>query len=387
MSQNDTMRFRVPRHTAIAHHAAHLLAAMLACCSTLAIAMQSAPLRLNQVQYIGSHNSYHAGLGASEAIIWQRLDPATLAMLDYAHPSLTKQLDDGVRQLELDVYGDAKGGRYAHPAIDELVRQAGLPPDPPLADPAVMQRPGFKVMHIQDMDQRSNCQPFKACLAEIRAWSRAHPMHLPIFILVETVLSPARKPYPVVEPEPFDRKALDALDAEVRAVFPHGAYLSPDDVRGRFATLNAAIRQQGWPTLQRARGKVIFLLDQRWVGPAYLQGHPSLRGRVFFTNAAPGTKDAAFTERNDGDAASIASLVRQGYLVRTRTDADLKEAAHNDTTRRDAMLASGAQLLSTDYPDGEPAATGYVVSFPAHLHARCDPLFTHVRCTSAELSP
>lgn len=387
MSQNDSMHFQAPCSASLSSIAAHLLAALLACCSAQAIATQTAPLRLNEVQYIGSHNSYHAGLGASETIIWKRLDPAAFATLDYAHPSLSKQLDDGVRQLELDVYGDAKGGRYAHPAIDTLVRQAGLPPDPPFADPAVMQRPGFKVMHIQDLDQRSNCQPFTACLAEIRAWSHAHPMHLPIFILVETVLSPARKPYPAVEPEPFDSKALDALDTEVRTVFARQEYLSPDDVRGSFATLNAAIRSHGWPTLQRARGKVIFLLDQRWVGPAYLRGHPSLRGRVFFTNAAPGGDDAAFTELNDGDAASIARLVKQGYLVRTRTDADLKEAARNDTTRRDAMLASGAQLLSTDYPDGEPAATGYAVSFPGHLHARCDPLFTQVRCTAAELSP
>lgn len=371
----------------IKYAAMHLLAVLCAGCAMKATAMHTASLRLNELQYIGSHNSYHAGLGASEAVIWKRVDPATLAMLDYAHPSLTRQLDDGVRQLELDVYGDAKGGRYAHPVIDKLVREAGLPSDPPFADSAVMQRPGFKVMHIQDLDQRSNCQPFIACLADIRAWSQAHPAHLPIFILVETVLSPARKPYPIVEPEPFDTKALDALDAEIRSVFSRHEYVSPDDVRGQFPTLNAAIRKQGWPTLQGARGKVIFLLDQRWVGPAYLQGHPSLRGRVFFTNAVPGTDDAAFTELNDGDAGSIAMLVKQGYLVRTRTDADLKEAARHDTTRRDAMLASGAQLLSTDYPDGEAAATGYAVSFPGHLHARCNPLFVQTSCTSADLSP
>ncbi|GGA16823.1 phosphatidylinositol-specific phospholipase C1-like protein [Dyella nitratireducens] len=378
---------RVTRDITIGHALVSLLAVLLFGFATNASTTQPTPLRLNELQYIGSHNSYHAGLGASETIVWKRFDPVTFAILDYAHPSLTKQLDDGVRQLELDVYGDAQGGRYAHPAIDSLVRQAGLSPDPPFADPAVMQRPGYKVMHIQDLDQRSNCQPFITCLAEVRTWSQAHPTHLPIFILVETVLSPTRKPYPVVEPEPFDTKALDALDAEVRSVFARNEYISPDDVRGQFPTLNAAIRKQGWPTLKSARGKVIFLLDQRWVGPAYLQGHLSLRGRVFFTNAVPGTDDAAFTELNDGDAASIAGLVKQGYLVRTRTDADLKEAQRNDTTRRDAMLASGAQLLSTDYPDGEPAATGYVVSFPAHLHARCDPLFAQVPCTSAELSP
>lgn len=363
-----------------------LVAAALALAATH-VAAQASSLRLNQLQYIGSHNSYHAGLAPSEAALWKRTDPATFAGLDYTHPALNRQLDDGVRQLELDIYSDPEGGRYAHPAIVEQVRKAGLPADPPFADPAVMQRPGFKVMHIHDLDQRSNCQPFTACLADIHAWSKAHPRHLPIFILVETKRSDVEAPFPTVQAAPFDDKAFDALDAEIRSVFARNEYIAPDDVRGRFATLNQAIRKQGWPTLESARGKVIFLLDQRWAGPIYLQGHPSLHARVLFTNAAPGTDDAAFTELNDGDAASIGKLVKQGYLVRTRTDADLKEPAHNDTTRRDAMLASGAQILSTDYPDGEPAASGYVVSFPNHLRARCNPLFTQTHCTTADLSP
>jgi hypothetical protein len=49
-----------------------------------------------------------------------------------------------------------------------------------------MMKPGFKVMHVQDIDYRSVCQPFSACLKEVRAWSHAHPHHIPIFILVET---------------------------------------------------------------------------------------------------------------------------------------------------------------------------------------------------------
>lgn len=377
---------KVLQRTKCASITAHLLGTALALTATHAFA-QSGSLRLTQLQYTGSHNSYHAGLAPSEAALWKRTDPATFATIDYAHPALTRQLDDGVRQLELDIFSDPKGGLYGHPAIVEQVRKAGLPADPPFADPAVMQRPGFKVMHIQDLDQRSNCQPFTACLTEIHAWSKAHPKHLPLFILVETKRSDMQAPFPTVHPEPFDSKTFDALDAEIRSIFTRNEYISPDDVRGHFATLNQAIRKQGWPTLASARGKVIFLLDQRWAGPIYLQGHPSLRGRVLFTNAAPGTEDAAFTELNDGDAASITKLVKQGYLVRTRTDADLKEPAHNDTVRRDTMLASGAQILSTDYPDGEPAASGYVVSFPGHLRARCNPLFTQTHCTNADLSP
>jgi hypothetical protein len=342
--------------------------------------------RLNELQYIGSHNSYHAGFAPSEAELWKRTDPALFAMLDYRHPPLAQQLDDGVRQIELDLYADAKGGRYAHPAIAEQIAKAGLPPAPPSAPPGVMEKPGFKVMHIQDLDQRSTCQPLVACLQQVRAWSRRHPGHLPVFVLLETEESPLRLAFPTVQPEPFDTKALDALDAEIRSVFRRGEYLTPDQVRGSAATLNAAILAHGWPPLSQARGKVVFLLDQHSVGRYYLPGHPSLHGRVCFTNAVPGQDDAAFTERNDGSAEEIARLVKAGYLVRTRTDADLKEPARGDTTRRDRMLASGAQLLSTDYPDHEPAASGYVLRFAGDAAARCNPQFPLTHCAGSDLS-
>ena len=141
-----------------------------------------------------------------------------------------------------------------------------------------------------------------------------------------------------------------------------------------------------WPSLESARGKVVFLMDQRPVGPMYLEGHPSLRGRVLFTNAEPGEPDAAFIERNDGPASEIAALVRQGYLVRTRTDADTKEARTDDVARRDAMIASGAQILSTDYPAAEPAKWPgqYFVALPDGAKvARCNPVNAPASCADS----
>jgi hypothetical protein len=159
--------------------------------------------------------------------------------------------------------------------------------------------------------------------------------------------------------------------------------IAPDDVRGSYATLNQAVLAGNWPSLASARGKVVFLMDQRPVGPVYLAGHPSLRGRVIFTNAEPGEPDAAFIERNDGPASEITALVRKGYLIRTRTDADTKQARTNDTATRDAMIASGAQILSTDYPINEPARWEghYTVSLPGGVVARCNPVNASVSCT------
>jgi hypothetical protein len=120
----------------------------------------------------------------------------------------------------------------------------------------------------------------------------------------------------------------------------------------------------------------------------YLAGHPSLRGRVIFTNSTPGEPDAAFVERNEGPASEIAALVQKGYLVRARTDSDTKEARTNDTTVRDAMIASGAQLLSTDYPVNEPArwSGNFVVMLPGKAVARCNPVNAPADCNATVAS-
>ena len=355
-----------------------VLTAVLIASLAIAAAAQipaASQVRLNQIQVIGTHNSYHAGIAPSAAKVWQEKNPEEYQKLDYRHPSLAQQLDGGVRQIELDIFADTQGGRYAHPSGISMVADAGLPPDPDFDPAGLMLKPGFKVMHVQDVDYRSNCQPFIACLQQVRQWSHAHPGHIPIFILVETKQD-VPEDSQLSTPEPFTTATFDALDAEIRSVFPPAEIITPDDVRGRYDTLEQAVLAGNWPTLAQSRGKVVFLMDQRPVGPVYLAGHPALRGRILFTNAEPGEPDAAFIERNDGPAAEIAALVRKGYLIRTRTDAETQEARADDTRRRDAMLASGAQILSTDYPAAEPARWPghYFVALPGRAAVRCNPI-------------
>jgi hypothetical protein len=344
-------------------------------------------VRMNQIQVIGSHNSYHAGLAPSEAKLMMAKNPKLYQGLEYRHRPLDQQFSSGIRQIELDIFADSQGGRYAHPAGPEAVATAGLAKDPEFDPKGIMSKPGFKVMHLQDFDYRSTCQPLTACLTIIREWSRAHPQHLPIYVLLETKQNDLPAEYHASTPEKFTSSTFDALDAEIRSVFPANEMITPDQVRGRHKTLEDAVLKNDWPTLATARGKVVFLMDQRPVGPVYLEGHPSLRGRVLFTNAEPGQPDCAFTEENEGSREAIAALVRKGYLVRTRTDADTKQARTNDTARRDLALASGAQLLSTDYPSSESSPwTGYSVSLPDGAVARCNPVNGPPSCSNAEFT-
>ena len=45
----------------------------------------------------------------------------------------------------------------------------------------------------------------------------------------------------------------------------------------------------------------------------------------------------------------ISRMVKKGYMVRTRADADTREARANDRSSFEAACASGAQIITTDY--------------------------------------
>lgn len=351
-------------------------------------AAQDKAVHLNQIQVIGSHNSYHAGFAPSERKYLQASHPKTLRGLDYRHAPLGDQMSGGVRQIEIDVFNDPQGGKFAHPAIVSTVANAHLPADPDFDPNHEMDKPGFKVMHVQDLDERATCHTFVACLQTVRGWSKQHPGHLPIFILVETKEGVPEQMPNAPRGDVFTPAIFDALDAEIRSVFKPAEIITPDEVRGNAPTLNAAIRSKGWPTLAKARGRVLFLLDQAHTGPVYAEGHPSLKGRLIFTNSAPGLPEAAFVEKNDGTKEEIDNLVNQGYLVRTRTDEGTEQARTNDRTRLDRALSSGAQMLSTDYPTSEPSQwTSFVVALPGGIIARCNPINKPARCDDRLLEP
>jgi hypothetical protein len=70
-----------------------------------------------------------------------------------------------------------------------------------------------------------------------------------------------------------------------------------------------------------------------------------------FVDAVEGHPCAAVRILNDPvkDEDYIRRLVAQGFLVRTRADADTKEARENDFSRFEHAQNSGAQIISTDY--------------------------------------
>jgi hypothetical protein len=342
-------------------------------------------LKLNQIQVLGSHNSFRQPTTPEILEVLRSIDAASAESLEYGHSPLPEQFDhEGVRQIELDVFADPDGGLYAgRPALTAL----GLPnPTPP-----ELLEPGFKVLHIQDVDFNSSCLTLVLCLRQVKAWSDSHPRHLPIAILVELKEGAIPDPFNLgfVTPPVVGGPELDELDAEIRSVFSEDEMITPDDVRGSHATLEEAVLAGDWPTLRDATGKVLFMMDNGGdKRDLYRAGRPSLEGRVLFTNATPGSPDAAFVKMNEpvGHVGEIQDLVRAGYVVRTRADEPTIQARSGDTTMRDAALASGAQWVSTDYPvPGRSIWSDYVATIPDGAPARCNPLNTGPRCRNAAL--
>ena len=338
-------------------------------------------LKLNQIQVIGSHNSYRIRPIEDMFDLLMVLNSELAAQLDYNHPSFDVQFSHhGIRQIEIDVYHDPDGGLFYYRKGNFFI---GLPE---ASDIQKLLDPGLKVLHVPDIDYRTNYITFKDALTAVKVWSDANTTHIPIFILVEAKEEGITNIYPSLtfftQPVPFNGDALDAIDADIRSVFGNdlNKVITPDDVRGNNESLEAVILNGGWPTIGESRGKVYFGLDNGGaIRDEYTAEHPALSGRVLFTSSEPGTPEAAFLKLNT-PTESIADYVTQGYIVRTRADADTEEARTGNTGPRDLALSSGAQFVSTDYyvadarHDTSNGWTDYSVALPNGMIARENPV-------------
>lgn len=342
---------------------------------------------MNEVQVVATHNSYHRELSGAERESQLVLDPGADPNLFYSHSTLVDQFEEqAVRSVELDVQADPQGGLYRHPLVRKRI---GLPP---LENPE-WSEPGTKVFHIVDADYATTCIKLTSCLTQIKSWSDANQGHVPIVIMLEFKSSEARfeNQGGVVSPR-WDEARFTELEAEIRSLFGEDEMITPDDLRVPGLTLEESVLRDGWPSLREAAGQVMFAMDNtNAVRTAYLSGHPSLEGRLLFTDSAPGTPSSAFMKRNDPrgtNTAAIADLVRRGYFVRTRSDVPMSTVLRGDQEMRTNALASGAQLVSTDFPVAGMATrwnSDFFVSLPGDAAVRCNPANAPVTCPQATL--
>ena len=363
-------------------------------------------LKVNAIQVLGTHNSYAkpvetavlnyvdpileklmagyaASLKAEEKAKYEEYHPYNLKMseaLAYNHPNFEEQLNAGMRSLEIDVYHDPTGNHFNQPAAYALLQKKGKTNLAPY-DTTDLSKPGFKVMHIADLDFRTHYTTFQSALQALKTWSVAHPKHIPIFIMIESkdrgipIFPNAAKVLP------FDEQAYDALDKMIFDVLGKENIITPDVVRGKYPTLEAGILANNWPLLSESLGKFVFMLLPTAAGLGndndYIKNRPSLEGRAMFVQSNPGQSFAGFLLLDNAlmRKTEIQDYVKKGYLVRTRADIDTYEAKVNDLSRAKAAFESGAQVVSTDFfRKGNAYGTDYVVKLPSNGVARISPV-------------
>ncbi|SHN09840.1 Rhodanese-related sulfurtransferase [Cyclobacterium lianum] len=327
-------------------------------------------LQINHIQLIGSHNSYKQAVPDKVMDQISKENPDLAAGLDYSHPRIWQQLDLGLRLLELDVYHDPEGGRFSSPMGAELTGEKL---------PEGFDEPGFKVFHVQDIDYSSHHPLLTDYLEELKNWSDLHPNHLPVFI----TLNAKDQNYPqrgFAEALAFDEQAFRLLDQVIMAKLGAEKLIRPVDISGTQRSLKEALTEKGWPDLEAAKGKFVWVLDEKEEKTkTYLSSQAAGESAVFFVTVPEDHPMAGIFILNDpvGQEAQIRDLVKKGFLVRTRADADTREARMKDTRRMEKAFESGAQLISTDYYLPDPRWEGaYQVRFPDNSYSRINPAFS-----------
>lgn len=313
-------------------------------------------LPLNQLRSLASHNSYKRKpqpnlqhfLNSIKGKLGEENDPV---QLEYEHELLSVQLDSfNVRGFELDVYADPKGGKYYKRRVNGFVR--GLKKRSKVDE---LKEPGFKILHIADIDYETNYFTLKSALKELVSWSRSNPNHLPLFINIETKGNAMGDESGFLrfigfqKAIKYDSCIYSFLNDELTSFVPDEILMTPFEIANGHNSIRERIEKEGWPSVGEMRGKMFFILEGNNSG---WYGHQLNQGMDFpmFVYGSIGDKMTLFIKRNDpiGNEAEIMDLTKD-YIVRTRSDVGTLEARSNDERRKQAAIESGAQIISTDY--------------------------------------
>jgi hypothetical protein len=287
-------------------------------------------LRLNHMQAKGTHNSYHVA----------PFLPVARA-LNYTHAPLDIQLSkQGVRHFELDVH--RCGSEHC-------------------------------VFHLGFIDPYSTCNTFSDCLRVLKNWSDQNPKHHMLFVVIEPKDTHST---------PGTKVSLALLETEILSMWPRSRILTPQAVQGNAKTLRDAVTSQGWPSVEKTRGQIAFILfDEKEHRDQYCSQDPATQEKLMFVLSSAERLDAAFIRIDEprGHETEIQELVKQGFMIRTRADADVNEPANADFSRLNAALGSGAQLISTDFPS-HVDGWEYWVDMPGGMPTRCNPVMAPSSC-------
>ncbi len=331
---------------------------------------------LNEIRILASHNSYKKRPHQKVLRFLKKFQDKLGTQnnpdyIDYGHLPFSEQFNKyGVRGIELDVNYDPDGGHYKRRRINVFLlgqrqRLKG----------GVLKKPGFKILHISDVDFETNYLTLKSALKDLKTWSEDHPNHLPIYVNIE-----AKGSHPADESKalkilgfqtciPFDSAAYVKLETEIRSVFNPIQIYSPKHFKDTCLNLRSRINTMGWPTLKEVRGKFIFILEG-----SNQHLYESFVDPIMFYYGDIKDENTVFLLRNNPvlSKADILSLV-SNFMIRTRSDSGTRESRENDYHTWEAALESNAQIISTDYYKADRRFSSYKVGFNNGLFQQINP--------------
>lgn len=291
----------------------------------MSLTAQNVPL--SKIQVIGSHNSYKKVMDEKLYQHLLKADPS-VSTLYYDHPSIEKQLDLGLRNLEIDIWKDENGGKYAHPSGSEIANKT-------YEWKIEMQTPGFKVFHMPDVDYETHQPDFKQQLRELRNWSEQNPTHETVFITLE------------LKDEKDDRETIFtfedivAINQQIQENLGIEHLITPKEL-----TRNK--NQIFWPSIDQSRGKFVWIIDNTDYRRELFDKIELEQSNIFLNVAIDHPKAGCMILNNPYDE-TIPLLAEKGIIIRTRADDSTKQARNNDYSTFEQAKKSKAQIITTDY--------------------------------------
>lgn len=303
-----------------------------------------AGIKFNELSFLGTHNSYQTSAIEETKKLYDSLSTLTFGIynpdaIEFESETLTDQLNCGLRSFEMDIETFERDGEIS-----------------------------FTCMHSPYFEMSTSCYDFSLALKEISMWSDNNPNHLPLTIIIE----PKKTFLPLENMKFFNIDYALALDETLKVNLGEKLFTPADMLRDyeSFGEMRAA---DDWCKVKDMLGKVVVLLHEGEVTEEYIAVDSSVKSQAMFPMLREKDIDrdcASFILSNKPEELLEISedvIGEKKIMVRTRAD----KFGQITDERRENAFASGANIISTDYPVRTDSEYGdYIVTFSGNTTVR-----------------
>lgn len=295
--------------------------------------------KINEIAVMGTHNSYQLLATFPKRVLMKSLQIITFGLVEnkavFEMDTFTLQLEQGVRNLEIDIETVDNGGEVS-----------------------------FIVTHKPILDNVTSAYDFAKALDEIVLWSNNNPGHIPVYLLIEPKSDVASinnmQNFSLEYALEFDRLLKEKLGDKL---------LTPEIAMGDHESLEAMRTADDWPTLNEAAGKIVVLMHPCDVTQEYIDVDQSVKTQAMFPMLRFDSIDksyASFILENDPETAienNKITIGEKNLMVRTRADdyPDFSDERYGFANK------CGSQIITTDYPPRSVRKNDHTFLFDGYM--------------------